>query len=196
MTARKMFPSTSEGQPNPPWSSQRAAWNEIDALQAAAAYEHFLFSGWQTSRGMGGRNNHDAHQAATTRYLATGGVRICYDDFGKASRLRDLQNAGAGDRLLTVDDWLELHGEADASRVNITTLAADVETIALMRWAFAHEARMATINHVAHVVSAMRQRASADQVERMTACARGGVHQVAHYAMYAAGGSLRVLRRL
>jgi hypothetical protein len=186
------MPSTPEGEPNPPWSSAHAAYDEIEALRAAAAYEHHLFAYWHLARGMGGRNNMDAHQASSTSFLAKGAVRSCYENYGDRARLRELADAGAIEGFLTLDQWLDEHGEAGASRKGIETLVEDVETIALMRWAFAHEARMAAIKPI-NIVTDMRRTASEQQVERMKACARGGVSQVAHYAMYAAAGSLRVL---
>jgi hypothetical protein len=191
---RVMFASTANGLPNPPWASQRAAWQEIENLQAAAAYEHRLFSSWPNSRSMGGRSAHDSYQATTTRFLALGGVRSCYDNWGDAARLGELAAAGVKGGFITVDQWLAEHNESGSDRENIDSLIEDVETIGLMQWAFAHEARIAMVKD-RDFLSDLRRKTSADQVSRLKECARGNAGSVSEYQANGAEYDLRMLRQ-
>jgi hypothetical protein len=173
--------------PMMPWSTVRTARRELEAFAAAAAYESQLFTRWLVDEAMAGRKLNDESQAMTLAMLARGGVRSVYTDHGAEHREKELAAAGA-DGFLTIDQWRARFTDGySVQRYSLAKLGADIEMISLMRWAFAHEARMAKCRDYATDV---RQAATAAQIQRMHACARGEVLSLDFYAMNGALGAL------
>ena len=172
-----------------PWAAQRDLSTEIKLLRAAAAFESHLFENWQSDRRLNCRGNHDEHQQLSMRFLAEGRVRTCYTDFGAAARSRELAAVGADPNPLSFRKWMASYeGDAALDKCDREAFDAELETLSLMRWAFAHEARMARFD--GQFTSRLRRMASAQQVERMSAAARGEVGSIDFYPLNGALGEL------